>query len=87
MAEKKYIRFSMRVTPEQKRKIERLARRKGTSQKEAVLALIEEALDGEEEPIVPRPGSFLDKYRNIIGSCEGPSDLSTNPKYMEGYGQ
>ncbi len=87
MAEKKYIRFSMRVTPEQKRKIERLAQRKGTSQKEAVLALIEDAVENDEEPIVPRPGSFLDKYRDIIGSCEGPSDLSTNPKYMEGYGQ
>ncbi len=87
MAEKKYIRFSMRVTPEQKRKIERLAQRKGTSQKEAVMALVEEAVEDDEEPIVPRPGSFLDKYRDIIGSCEGPPDLSTNPKYMEGYGQ
>ncbi len=87
MAEKKYIRFSMRVTPEQKRKIERLAQRKGTSQKEAVLSLIEDALDGEEEPIVPRPGSFLDKYRDIIGSCEGPPDLLRDPNRMEGYGQ
>ena len=87
MAEKKYVRFSMRVTPEQKRKIERLARRKGTSQKEAVLALIEEAFDGEEEPIVPRPGSFLDKYRAIIGSCEGPPDLLRDPNRMEGYGR
>ncbi len=87
MAEKKYLRFSMRVTPEQKRKIERLAQRKGTSQKEAVLSLIEDALDGEEEPIVPRPGSFLDKYRDIIGSCEGPPDLLRDPNRMEGYGQ
>ena len=86
MAEKKYVRFSMRLTPEQKHKIERLAQRKGTSQKEAVMALVEDAVE-DEEPIVPRPGSFLDKYRDIIGSCEGPSDLSTNPKYMEGYGQ
>lgn len=87
MAEKKYIRFSMRVTPEQKRKIERLAQRKGTSQKEAVLALVEDALDGEEEPIVPRPGSFLDTYRDIIGSCEGPPDLLRDPRRMDGYGQ
>jgi len=87
MAEKKYIHFSMRVTPEQKRKIERLARRKGTSQKEAVMALVEEALDGEEEPIVVQPGSFYDKFKHIIGSVEGPPDLSTNPKYMEGFGQ
>ena len=87
MAEKKYVRFSMRVTPEQKRKIERLARRKGTSQKEAVMALVEDAVEDDEEPIVPRPGSFLDKYRDIIGSCEGPPDLLRDPNRMEGYGQ
>lgn len=103
MAEKKYVTFSMRLTPEQKHKIERLAQRKGTSQKKAVLALVEEAINGEdeepivaqpgsfnsedEEPIVPRPGSFLDKYRDIIGSCEGPSDLLRDPDRMKGYGQ
>ena len=98
MAEKKYVRFSMRVTPEQKRKIERLAQRKGTSQKEAVMALVEDAVEDDEEPIVPRPGSFLDdrysvrivvpvKYRAIIGSCEGPPDLLRDPNRMEGYGR
>ncbi len=25
--------------------------------------------------------------RGIIGCIDGPSDLSTNPKYMEGFGQ
>ena len=87
MAEKKYIRFSMRVTPEQKRKIERLAQRKGTSQKAAVLSLIEEALDGEEEPIVAQPGSFLEGIEHIFGSCEGPPDLLRDPDRMKGYGQ
>ena len=103
MAEKKYVTFSMRLTPEQKRKIERLAQRKGTSQKEAVLSLVDEAINGaqeepvtaqpdssnveDEEPIVAQPGSFLEGIEHIIGSCEGPPDLSTNPKYMEGYGR
>ncbi len=76
----------MRLTPEQKRKIERLAQRKGTSQKKAVMALVEDAVE-DEEPIVPRPGSFLDKYRDIIGSCEDPSDLLRDPDRMKGYGQ
>ncbi len=102
MAEKKYVTFSMRLTPEQKRKIERLAQRKGTSQKKAVLSLVEEALNGEdeepvvdqpdshhedEEPIIPRPGSFYDKFKHIIGSCEGPPDLLRDPDRMKGYGQ
>ena len=88
MAEKKYVTFSMRLTPEQKRKIERLAQRKGTSQKEAVLSLVEDALNGEdeEEPIVTQPGSFIDGIEHIIGSCEGPSDLLRDPDRMKGYG-
>jgi hypothetical protein len=31
--------------------------------------------------------SFLEAAREFIGCGEGPEDLSTNPKYMEGYGQ
>ncbi|NBO30927.1 MAG: hypothetical protein LVT47_10640 [Cyanobacteria bacterium LVE1205-1] len=34
-----------------------------------------------------QPGmSALDVSRDIVGCVEGPGDLSTNPKYMEGFG-
>lgn len=33
------------------------------------------------------PKSFAETARDIIGMREGPGDLSTNPDYMEGYGQ
>lgn len=33
------------------------------------------------------PKSFAETARDIIGMGEGPGDLSTNPDYMEGYGQ
>ena len=33
------------------------------------------------------PKSFAEIARDIIGMGEGPGDLSTNPDYMEGYGQ
>lgn len=33
------------------------------------------------------PKSFAATARDIIGMGEGPGDLSTNPNYMEGYGQ
>lgn len=34
-----------------------------------------------------QPGmSALDISRDLIGCVEGPEDLSTNPKYMEGFG-
>ena len=91
MATKDYVWFGMKVTPEQKRKIKRLAERRGLSQKEAVMRLVEEAL-GEEAPAAPKPfkaqpGSFLDGIEHLVGSTEGPGDLSTNPKYMEGFGR
>ena len=31
--------------------------------------------------------SFLEAAHEFIGCVEGPGDLSTNPAYMEGYGQ
>ena len=31
--------------------------------------------------------SFLEAAHKFIGCLEGPGDLSTNPKYMDGYGQ
>jgi hypothetical protein len=34
-----------------------------------------------------QPGmSAFDVSRDIVGCVEGPGDLSTNPKYMEGFG-
>jgi hypothetical protein len=32
-------------------------------------------------------GSFLERAKHLIGAATGPGDLSTNPKYMEGYGK
>jgi hypothetical protein len=75
----------MKVTAEQKRKIRRLAEREGLSAKETVLRLVEKALAGEK--IDARKGSFLSGIEDLIGSVEGPSDLSTNPNYMKGFGR
>ena len=33
------------------------------------------------------PNSFLESARDLWGSVEGPADLSTNPKHLDGYGQ
>lgn len=83
--------FKMRLTPAQKAKIKRLAERKGSTQKEAVLAAVERELaadtDEEADAIEPQPGSVLELAQDLCGSVEGPSDLSTNPKYMEDYGK
>ena len=32
-------------------------------------------------------GSFYARAKHLIGVASGPGDLSTNPKYMAGYGR
>lgn len=77
--------FGMKVTPDQKRKIKRLAKKQGVSAKEAVMRLVEDALACEK--IEAPNGSFLSGIEDIVGSVEGPSDLSSNPKYLQGFGR
>lgn len=85
MGKTKQVWFGMKVTPEQKRKIKRLAEREGTSAKEAVLRLVERAL--ADEHVEAPEGSFLSGIEHLVGSVEGPADLLTNPKYLEGFGR
>ncbi len=83
----KQVWFGMRLTPEQKRQIERLAEKRGTTQKDAVMELVEEAVAEAEEPLEVRKGSFLDGIEHLIGFCEGPRDLLRDPDHMRGYGE
>lgn len=85
MAQSNHVWFGMKLTPEQKKKIKLLAEREGTSAKEALMRLVEQAL--ATEPLEVEAGSFLDGIEHLIGSVEGPRDLSTNPRYMEGFGK
>jgi len=86
MAEKEIVWFGMKLSPEQKRKIESLARRRGLSQKEAVMDVIEAALSAESRH--PEEASFLDRYAKYCGAVDGPGDLNTNRgKYMRDYGR
>lgn len=85
MAKNKIVWFGMKLTPEQKQKIRYLAEREGVSAKEAIMRLVDRALLTKKLD-VPK-GSFLYGIGHLIGSIEGPGDLSTNPKYMEGFGE
>jgi hypothetical protein len=85
-------RLELLLTPAEVAEIERLASREGTSKKEAVLKAVRRAseddrADGEGASAEVRPGSFLDGVEDLIGSVEGPGDLSTNPEHMAGYGR
>jgi hypothetical protein len=60
------------------------ARKNGISRSEIVRRALLEYFSRDE---VSRPGSFLELARDLAGSIEGPSDLSTNKDYLEGYGK
>ena len=80
--------FGMRLTAAQKARIERLAERKGTTQKDAVLEAVNRELGAAEaEEVEPEPGSFMENIEDLAGSVDGPEDLSTNPKYLDDLGQ
>lgn len=67
-----------------KEKLKTYSRHKGLSRSEIVRnALLEYfAKDGLE-----KQGTFYDLAKDLAGSANGPSDLSSNKKYLDGYGQ
>lgn len=88
------IAITIEITPEQKARLERLAEQQGVSPDTAVRAVVERGLEtsrvreergGTEEK--SQAGSFLDGLEHLVGSVEGPSDLSSNPDHMKGYGR
>jgi hypothetical protein len=77
--------FGMKLTPAQRTRIKRLANAEGSTAKEAILKLVDAALEELEQ--APRPGSLLDGIEHLVGSVSGPTDLAANPDHMRGFGQ
>jgi hypothetical protein len=81
--------FGMRLAPDQRRAIERLAEARGVTMKEAVLDAVRQQLAdlaADDEPYVPT--GRLKGAEHLIGAVRsGVPDLSTNPAHMEGYGR
>ncbi|MGQ0504617.1 MAG: CopG family transcriptional regulator [Myxococcaceae bacterium] len=61
-------------------RVARLAKSKGATQSE----VIREALEAYTQSEHP---SFTASAAEFCGAAEGPGDLSTNPRYMEGFGE
>ncbi len=77
--------ISLKVSPELLGQLERAARTRGQSKSEVVRAALAQFLNGK--PAARRPLSALEFAGDLVGCVEGPGDLSTNPKYMEGFGE
>ncbi len=84
-AKQKTVWFGMKLTPEQKEKIKLLARRRGVTQKQAVMDLVEQ--ETSQLPDTAPEDSFLNGVEHLSGTVKGPSDLSSNPDYMDSFGQ
>lgn len=67
-------------------RLEQAAQERGQSEAALMREALERYLGEEKAPPQDQP-SALDLARDIAGSWEGPGDLSTNPKYMEGFGE
>lgn len=49
--------------------------------------IVQEALERALPTPAVRGESLAEKMKDLIGCFDGPADLSTNPKHMEGFGQ
>ena len=69
-------------------KLDRTSKRVGRSKSAIVRAALEQYLNQylNGNSHVP-PGSALEALLPWVGCFEGPKDLATNPKYMEGFGK
>lgn len=64
-------------------RLNEVARRRDTTKSD----LIREALAEYLPDDAPAGSSFFAQTRDLAGCIEGPEDLSTNPKYLEGLGR
>ena len=60
------------------------AQKHGVSRSEIVRRALEEYFSHDD---TNNSGSFLDLSRDLVGSVDGPNDLSTNNAYFERYGK
>lgn len=67
-----------------KEKLKLISEKKGVSRSEIVRNALLEYFSHDE---LDQKGSFLDFSKDLVGSVEGPSDLSTNKSHLDGYGK
>lgn len=79
--------ISLKLSDALDKRLERAAKRRKQTKASIVRAALEQFLNGAAGETPVRAGSVLDLAGDLVGCVEGPGDLSTNPKYMRGYGE
>jgi len=77
--------ISVRLPQHLHAKLEQAAQRRAQSKAAVVREALDQFLTHEAAPT--NPPSLLELAGDLIGYAEGPGDLSTIPKYMEGFGE
>lgn len=65
-------------------KLDRTAKQRKQSKSEVVREALEQFLHGGRRSSIV---TVAELAGDLLGSAEGPHDLATNPKYLEGYGK
>jgi len=77
-------RITVRFSPETRRRLKAAARRSGTRESDLVRDAVEVKLAAEEGSLTAYQ---VAKQAGLIGAVKGTiRDLSTNPKYFDGFG-
>ncbi len=76
--------LTVKVPEDLELKLAAVAAKRGESKSTLVRAAIE-SIVSLNDAITPH--SCLDLAKDIVGSVEGPSDLSYNKRHLKGYGQ
>jgi predicted DNA-binding protein len=78
-------RITVRFSPEMRSRLKAAARRRGTRESDIVRDAVELQLAAEKEPFTAYQHA---KKAGLIGAVKGTvRDLSTNPKYFDGFGR
>ena len=77
-------RITVRFSPEMRRRLKAAARRGGTRESDIVRSAVESQLTAEERSLTAYEHA---KKAGLIGAVKAKvRDLSTNPKYFDGFG-
>ncbi len=76
--------LSVKVSEELDLKLAAIAKKMGESKSNLIRTAIEHIVTSNHDIIF---NSCLDLARDLVGSVEGPTDLSHNRKHLAGYGQ
>ncbi len=80
------VTITFKVSPKTGAEIKEAATRKRVTTSKYLRDLVQSDLRRDKKkPFKSALDAMLDI--GVVGCFEGPSDLSSNPKYMEGYGQ